>query len=212
MRLLAAALIATLVAPSTASAQDIFARRDEWQRAPEIIAALGDVSGKRIVDLAAGDGYLTRHLSRAVGSRGTIVVVEISDSAIARLTRMAADSFRNVTVVRGTVKDPMLPRDVDGVTILNSYHEITEIQATLAAVHRALKPGAKLVLVDNNGFGDWNTRPREWQVSHHAINPAIVEAEVKAAGFTIVKRDDRFISGPVDQWMIVAEKKRELPP
>ena len=207
-----AALLATAVAP--ARSQDLFAPavRDGWQRSTDIIAALGDVSGKRIVDLAAGDGYLTRHLSRAVGARGSIIAVEISDAAIAKLTRMAADSFRNVTVVRGTEKDPMLPRDIDGVTILNSYHEITELTATLAAIHKALKPGARLVLVDNNGFGDWNSRPREWQTEHHAINPAIVEAEVKAAGFTIVKRDDRFIGNPVDQWLIVAEKKRELPP
>ena len=208
-RSFAVAALLAVTAAAPAQSQDIFstAVRDGWQRSADIIAALGTVSGKRIVDLAAGDGYLTRHLSRAVGPRGSVIVVEISDSAIARLTRMAADSFRNVTVVRGTEKDPMLPRDLDGVAILNSYHEITEIQATLTAIHGALKPGARLVLVDNNGFGDWNARPREWQTSHHAINPAIVEAEVKAAGFTIVKRDDRFIGNPVDQWLIVAEKK-----
>jgi arsenite methyltransferase len=207
--LVAAALLATAVAP--AHAQDLFspAVRDGWQRSADIIAALGDVSGRRIVDLAAGDGYLTRHLSRAVGSRGSIIAVEISDSAIARLTRMAADSFPNVTVVRGTEADPKLPADLDGVTILNSYHEISKIRETLAAIHRALKPGAKLVLVDNNGFDDWNAKPREWQASHHAMDPAIVEAEVKAAGFTVIKRENRFIANPVDQWLIIAEKKRE---
>jgi predicted methyltransferase len=204
--LLAVALL--VAATPSAYAQDIFAPavRDGWQRAPQIIAALGDVSGKRIVDLAAGDGYLTRHLSRAVGGKGSVVAVEISESALAKLTRMAADSFRNVTVVRGTESDPKLPADVDGVTILNSYHEISDIKSTLAAIHRALKPGATLVLVDNNGFGDWNAKPREWQTSHHAIDPTIVEAEVKAAGFTITKRDDRFIGNPVDQWLIVAKK------
>jgi predicted methyltransferase len=205
--LVVAALLA--VAPSVSLAQeDIFSPpvRDQWQRAPQIIAALGDVSGKRIVDLAAGDGYLTRHLSRAVGSKGSVVAVEISESALAKLTRMAADSFHNVTVVRGTESDPKLPADVEGVTILNSYHEITEIKATLAAIHKALKPGAILVLVDNNGFGDWNAKPREWQTSHHAIDPAIVEQELKAAGFTVTRRDDRFIGNPVDQWLIVARK------
>jgi predicted methyltransferase len=207
MRLLAAALL--FLAPATSLAQeDIFspAVRDGWQRAPQIIAALGDVQGKRLVDLAAGDGYLTRHLSRAVGAKGSVIAVEISESALATLTRMAADSFHNVTVVRGTESDPKLPADVEGVTILNSYHEITEIKATLAAIHKALKPGAILVLVDNNGFGDWNAKPREWQTSHHAIDPAIVEQELKAAGFTVTRRDDRFIGNPVDQWLIVARK------
>ena len=208
------ATAAILSAAPTVGAQDLFSPsvRDGWQRVPQMIAALGDVSGKRIADVAAGDGYLTRHLSRAVGSQGSVIAVEISESALAKLTRMAADSFRNVTVVRGTESDPKLPSGLDGVVILNSYHEITQIGPTLAAIYKALKPGAKLVLVDNNGFGDWNAQPRDWQVSHHAIDPKIVEAELKAAGFSIAKRDDAFIQNPVDQWLIVAEKKSEAPP
>ena len=204
--ILVAAILAAAVTP--ARAQDLFAPavRDQWQRLPQMIAALGDISGKRVVDFAAGDGYLTRHLSRAVGPNGRVVAVEISESAIAKLTRMATDSFHNVTVVRGTESDPKLPADVDGVVILNSYHEISDIKSTLAAILRALKPAAKLVLVDNDGFGDWNARPREWQVSHHAINPAIVEAEVKAAGFEITRREDFFIANPIEQWLIVAKK------
>lgn len=214
MRRTLLAVVSFAIAAPSAGAQDLFspAVRDGWQRVPQMVAALGDIQGKRIADLAAGDGYLTRHLSRAVGPRGSITAIEISDSALAKLTRMAADSFRNVSVVRGTESDPKLPSDLDGVVILDSYHEISEIKSTLLAIHKALKPGAKLVLVDNNGFGDWNARPREWQTSHHAINPAIVEAEVKAAGFTISKRDDQFIGNPVDQWLIVAEKKSEAPP
>lgn len=200
--------LGVLLAATPATAQDdIFARRDQWQKIPEMIAALGPVAGKTIVDMAAGDGYLTKHLARAVGRAGQVIAVEIGDSAIARLGRLAAtDSFGNVRVVRGTDTDPRLPGVVDGVVILNAYHELPNYKASLAAILHALRPGGRLVLVDNSGFGDWNARPRDWQVSHHAIDPAIVEAEVRAAGFSTVRRADHFISMPIDQWLIIASK------
>src|SRR6266516_4412501 len=51
------ALTALLTAPCGAQGRggdDIFARRDEWQRVPDIVASLGDVKGNRIADIAAG--------------------------------------------------------------------------------------------------------------------------------------------------------------
>ncbi|HEV8216849.1 MAG TPA: hypothetical protein VGP95_13475 [Gemmatimonadaceae bacterium] len=69
---IAALLLAGTALPSKASSQgnDIFARRDEWQRTADMISALGDVRGRRIADIAAGTGYLTKALSRRVGPSG----------------------------------------------------------------------------------------------------------------------------------------------
>ena len=54
------------------------------------------------------------------------------------------------------------------------------------------------------GFGGFNTR--EEQASHHAIDPTFVEAELRAAGFEIEKRQDDFIVQPFPQWLIVARR------
>jgi hypothetical protein len=54
-------------------------------------------------------------------------------------------------------------------------------------------------------------KPREEQVKEHYIAPAIVEAELRAAGFDIVDRDDAFtrFSGRTivgGYWMIRARR------
>ena len=111
--------------------------RDTYQRVPDIIAALGDVQGKRIADIAAGKGYLTKPLARAVGASGRVFAVEIGEEELAALRVLARDSFPNIEVVAGTPTDPKLPSSIDGVVILNSYHELTDYRAILAAIRSA---------------------------------------------------------------------------
>jgi predicted methyltransferase len=180
--------------------------RDSYQRVPDIIAALGDIRGKRVAEIAAGQGYLTKPLARAVGANGRVFAVEIDEEALAVLRVLARDSLKNLEVITGTPTDPKLPSSIDGVVILNSYHELTDYKAILAAIRSALKPGAVLVLVDNvaGGFGGFVTR--EDQASHHAIDPRFVVDELKAAGFEVVTRQDDFIGQPFAQWMIVARR------
>jgi predicted methyltransferase len=90
--------------------------------------------------------------------------------------------------------------------VLNSYHEFSDYRAMLAGIRRSLRPGAVLVLVDNDA--SQSTESREWQASHHGLDPRFVEAELKEAGFEIVKRQDDFIVTPYAQWMFVARRPR----
>src|SRR5687768_15788836 len=93
--------------------------RDEWQRVPEIVAALALAGGQRVADVAAGQGYLTRTLARVVGASGRVYAVEIDEGARRALARLAADSaLTNVEVVAGTETDPRLPAPVDAIVVL----------------------------------------------------------------------------------------------
>jgi predicted methyltransferase len=178
--------------------------RDAWQRVPEILAALGAAPGQRIADIAAGTGYLTSPLSRQVGRTGRIYAVEIGETELRALRALAQhDSLRNIEVVAGTPTDPRLPDNLDAAVILNSYHELTDYKAMLAAIKHALRPGGLLVLVDNAAMAGWFTE-RSDQASHHALDPKYVDAELCAAGFEIVDRRDNFIVQPYAQWLIVA--------
>jgi predicted methyltransferase len=180
--------------------------RDEWQRVPDIIAALGVTAGQRVADIAAGQGYLTKPLSKAVGKSGRVYAVEISDDARRALTELAArESLTNVEVVAGSETDPRLPAQVDGAVILNSYHELTDYKAILTAIFRTLRPGGRLVLVDNTNLAGHDST-REGQVRRHAIDPSFVDAELRAAGFEIADRQDGFIVQPFPQWLIVARR------
>ena len=178
--------------------------RDEWQRVPEILSAMGTIEGKRVADVAAGQGYLTRPLSRKVGAAGRVYAVEIGEVERRALQKLATDSFPNIEVIAGSDTTPNLPDAVDAIVVLNSYHEFTNYRAMLAAIKRALRPGGRLVLVDNDGFG--TEQSRDWQASHHGLDPRFVDDELKAAGFEIVDRQDKFIVQPYPQWMFIARR------
>jgi len=178
--------------------------RDEWQKVPEILAALGAAPGQRIADVAAGKGYLTKPLATAVGKTGRVYAVEIGAEELAALRTLSQqEGFANIEVVVGSESDPHLPANLDGAVILNSYHELSDYKSTLAAIKKALHPGALLVLVDNAARAGWFTE-RSDQSSHHALDPKYVDAELRAAGFEIVNRRDDFIVQPYAQWLIVA--------
>jgi predicted methyltransferase len=207
--------VATLIASALpASAQqrraaggggDGLPPRDEWQRVPEIMAALGLAPGLRIADIAAGQGYLTKTLSKGVGATGRVYAVEISEDARKALGELVQrEGLTNVEVIASTETDPKLPTAVDAAVVLNSYHEMTQYQAMLEGIKRALKPGGLLVMVDNVPFDDSQTR--DWQASHHALHPKHVDAELRAAGFEIVNRQDAFIVRPFSQWLFVARR------
>jgi len=209
-RLLAAvAMLASLA--TSASAQPArgsggLPPRDEWQRVPAILAALGVVEGQRVADVAAGQGYLTKPLARRVGKSGRVYAVEIGEESLrARRELVTRDSLSNVEVVAGTPTDPRLPETIDGAVILNSYHELTDYAVMLDGIKRVLRPGGLLVLVDNMHLPGQGAG-RDEQVRRHAIDPAFVDAELRAAGFEIADRQDGFIVQPFPQWLIVARR------
>ena len=178
--------------------------RDEWQKVPEILAALHVAPGQRIADIAAGKGYLTKPLATAVGKTGRVYAVEIGAEELAALRALSQlEGFGNTEVIAGSESDPHLPANLDGAVVLNSYHELGDYKSTLAAIKRALRPGALLVLVDNAARSGWFIE-RNDQASHHALDPKYVDAELRAAGFEIVNRRDDFIVQPYAQWLIVA--------
>jgi predicted methyltransferase len=186
-------------------------RRDDWQRVPDIFTALGVKPGSRIADLGAGEGWLTTRLARQVGASGRVFAVDIDDGALNRLTEtLVRDTLRNVEVVLAEDDDPRLPfGTLDGVVILNAYHEITKRVPVLEGVRRGLRPGGVLVIVDNLPTDSlWSRRE---QVSRHGLAMSFARDDLEAQGFEIVSTNPTFIEQKNGdhrqrQWMIVARR------
>jgi SAM-dependent methyltransferase len=143
-----------------------FARSaDAYERArPEYPAAaiawlrerLGLGPGRRVVDLAAGTGKLTRPLA-ATGA--AVVAVEPVAEIRARIGPSAGE------VLDGTAEAmPLDDGSADAVTVGQAFHWF-DGPAALAEIHRVLRPGGALALV-------WNRRPLDDPV--HAAIEAIV--------------------------------------
>ena len=203
------AICVSAVVLSTAFAIPAHAQREQWQKVDGIFAALQVDEGDTIADIGAADGFFAVRLSPLVGPTGMVLAVDIDATALRRLERNAQRmSLANVRAVVNEPDDPMLqPNSLDGVFIVISYHEFTEHEAMLAGIRRALKPDARLVIVDNVAWD--RSSSRRTQVERHHIDIGLVEDDLVAAGFEIVERNPDFIDEEYGgrrrrQWMLVA--------
>lgn len=103
--------------------------------------------GRRVLDLAAGTGKLTRLL---VPTGADVVAVEPLDGMRGQL----AAALPGVEVLDGTAENLPLPgASVDVVTVAQAFHWFDGL-AALAEIRRVLRPGGGLFLL-------WNTRDRD---------------------------------------------------
>jgi ubiquinone/menaquinone biosynthesis C-methylase UbiE len=103
--------------------------------------------GRRVLDLAAGTGKLTRLL---VPSGADVVAVEPVSGMRDQLARLHG----RVEVLDGTAERLPLPGDaVDAVTVAQAFHWF-EPRAALAEIRRVLRRNGHLFLL-------WNTRDRD---------------------------------------------------
>jgi SAM-dependent methyltransferase len=138
--------------------------------------------------------------------------VDVSETALGQLAeRVARDTLRNVELVLAEDDDPRLPYGtLDGVVILNAYHEMTKRVAVLDGIRRALRPGGLLVIVDNAPAAD-SIRTRKAQTDRHSLAVDFARDDLEAQGFEIVSTDAAFVDRDVGdhrtrQWLLVARR------
>lgn len=185
--------------------------RDAWQRAPELIRQLRLRSGSAVADIGCHEGYMTVKLSDVVKS-GRVYAVDVDQSKLNQLkAHLDKRGIQNVTVVKGDYDNPKLPAgSLDGVIILDTYHEMDDHDTILLHVKESLKSGGRLVICEPIAASRRDLSRSE-QEKRHEIAMKFVEEDLLKAGFSIVSRQDPFadrtaVKGDV-MWMLVAEKK-----
>jgi predicted methyltransferase len=209
---LAVALCATLLVARGVLGQSAPAPtehdREQWQKVPEIFAAMGIRPGSRVADVGAGSGFFTARLARAVGPTGRVFAVDVNPDTVRDLkARLAREQLTNVEVIVGERANPRLPASLDGVLIVNAYHEMHEHQAMLDSIRQALKLDGRLVIVEPIAQSRRGTT-RAIQQSNHEIDVEFVVHDLRQAGFEVVTRQDRFVENLLDrdtEWLIVAK-------
>lgn len=155
--------------------------RDAWQRPADVLDALGAGPGKRVADIGSGSGYFTTRLAQRVGPGGKVYAVDVDRAALDRLReRTERDGRTQVELVPGEHADPHLPPQLDAVLIVDAYHEFRQYDEMLTAIHRALVPGGRLVIIDGEAPSD---RPRTEYHRLHRIPADIVKQEAVRNGF-----------------------------
>jgi ubiquinone/menaquinone biosynthesis C-methylase UbiE len=135
---------------------------------------MGIVPGMSVADIGAGSGYLTTRLSRVVGPQGRIIAQDLIPLYLADLgRRIRREKLENVTLALGEVHDPRLePGSIDVALLLHMYHEIGSPFAFMHNLVPALKPGAKVGIVDLDRV--------TWE---HGTPPDLLRCELAAIGY-----------------------------
>jgi ubiquinone/menaquinone biosynthesis C-methylase UbiE len=178
------------------------------QKFDDIVAALGVKPGGKIADVGAGDGDYTFKLATAVGPAGKIWAVDVKKSALRELRRKAEEgNVGNVEVVEGKEDNPMLPKgELDAVLVVNAYHEMEEHKAMLGHMRDALKPGGRLVIVEQMPGEALRAKSRIEQQDKHALSPSYVEADLAEAGMERITTTVAPATNHGARYVVVARK------
>lgn len=126
--------------------------RAAWQRPDRVIEALGIRPGDHVVDLGSGEGYFLPYLVEAVGPGGHVTAVDVDRAVIDALeAKVAAEGWRNVSVVMGAFDDPGIPDgSVDLVLLVNTYHHIEDRPGYFSRLRTDLRPAGRVSIVEPN--------------------------------------------------------------
>jgi cyclopropane fatty-acyl-phospholipid synthase-like methyltransferase len=152
--------------------------RDAYQQPEKVLAYLGDLQGKTIMDIGAGSGYFSVKLAEK-GAK--VIAADVSDEFQAHLKkRIEENNLKNIELRKIPYDSPALKdAEVDMVLIVNTYHHIDNRAEYFAKVKKGIKDSGELVVIDFFKI-DIPVGPP----TGHKVSIDEVVAELKQAGYT----------------------------
>jgi ubiquinone/menaquinone biosynthesis C-methylase UbiE len=149
---------------ATYATPDIAATRIAVFRA----AAVG--LGDHALDVGCGPGYLTRDLGVAVGPTGAATGVDVSAPMLALAARRC-EGLPQVRLVSGDALHlPVDDASIDVACVVQVYCYVADLDAALADLHRAVRSGGRVVVLDSDFSGV------VWQATDRARLRRILDA------------------------------------
>lgn len=160
--------------------------------------------GMKVLDMAAGGGYSTELMARAVAPNGVVYAQDPPDlpdkPKAAFAARLQTPAMKDVIADIRPFDDPIPPgvHDLDMITFLFYYHDTAYLPVDRAAMDKkmfaALKPGGLLVIADHSALPGQGVSVVK---TLHRIEEATERQEIEAAGFKFVA-EGNFWRNPAD--------------
>jgi predicted methyltransferase len=169
--------------------------RDERLQINRVMEILGVAPGKTVADIGAGGGWFTVRAARRVGETGVVYAVDINPESIRYIDdRVKKERLHNVKTILSQPDDPLLPANsIDSVLLLKTYHEVAQPITLMRNLRAALRPGAKVGVIDRNGNGE-----------NHGVSSDVVIREAEQAGYKLLAKYD-FVKGDNMDYFLVFE-------
>ena len=193
---------------------------DESRKPTQVLQFLGLKPGMNVLDLFGGNAYWAEIMAPAIGPKGHDTVWEptqfYSDKTKASFEAFAA-KHPNVSIVVSPFEAPQLPKNYADFVILNdNYHDTywqnakykipqMDPSAFVKAVYAAMKPGATIGVIDHVAAP--NKDARATVEKFHRIDPEVIKADFKRAGFVLAGSSDVLRNPADDHSLLVFDPK-----
>lgn len=199
-----AANIQAAIADARRPAEDV--ARDAARHPAETLGFAGIEPGDKVGEIFPGGGYFTRLFAVAVGDEGRVYPTIRPDGVAGEFETPilpVAAQYPNAVMARTPYDALAYPEPLDVVFTAQNYHDMALTAYNLgdrarmnATAFAALKPGGVYVIIDHAATAG-SALETDAETALHRIDPAIVRAEVEAAGFVFDGESD-VLRNPAD--------------
>ena len=181
-------------------------KREREERTDLLVRMLELRPGMDVADIGAGSGYFTRRMSPSIEPDGTIFATDIQPEMLEYLDKsLLLEGIQNVVPILGRVDDTGLAQDsVDLILLVDVYHEFDHPWEMARSMHRALRPGGRIALVEYRA-GDATVPIKPL----HTMTEAQARLEFEAAGFEMV---ESLVDGLPWQRLMIFKPKADVTP
>lgn len=150
--------------------------------------------GDQVLDIAGGTGDLSLAFARKVGSTGRVVHTDINEAMLREgRTRLLDLGVVLPTMVCDAEKLPFASNSFDFVSVAFGLRNMTHKELALAEMHRTLKPGGKLLVLEFSRVAKPLEKAYDWY------------------SFNVLPKLGKLVAGDEDSYRYLAESIRMHP-
>jgi ubiquinone/menaquinone biosynthesis C-methylase UbiE len=113
------------------------------------VQSLGLRTGASVVDIACGTGLNFRLIEDVIGPGGRIIGVDLTDAMLARAQdRVAANGWRNISLVQANAAEFDFPAQVDAILSTYALTQVPECAEVITRGAAALSGGGRWAVLD----------------------------------------------------------------
>jgi len=193
---------------------------DESRKPAQLLQFFGLRPGLQVLDIFGANKYWSEIMAPVVGPKGHVTVWQptqfLTDKNRVPFEEFAA-KHPNVSLISSPFEAPDLPKAKFDFALINlDYHDVywenaerkvvrQDPNAWLKRLYAAIKPGGVVGVVDHVANPNGDTRATVEKL--HRIDPKVLEADFKRAGFVLAGTSDLLRNPADDHSLLVFDPK-----